>query len=483
MPPACDSEPRSWRAWLSALGPGAIVASLTIGTGELVFSTRAGALFGYGILGWIGLVLLLKWALVLASAHYWVHADAHPLQSWSYLPGPRGWLPILLLLLAAPAFPIWVSFHAGTLGALAAAVTQTRDGFQGNAPVLWGLAILVGVLILAATGGYARQERFQAIVIAIMVISVVAALVMLQPNWADFLGGFFSLGPYTFPEWAMATPEFRDRPVWVEITTYAGVVGGSGYDYLAYVAWLRDKHGNASSRQMPLTTLRRMIRLDAVVSFTTVLIFSAVFVACGALILGPKQQIPAGSDLLTLQAQFVEVVGPWLRPLYFTGAFLAMIGTLYGTIEVAPAILREILHAVRGDPNLLRSPGLRRWAVGWCAGGAVLVMIGSWVWRLATGSGQPPNLIAWVTPANLFTGVLACGWISGLNLWSNHGRTPGSPALPWPLILLNLCGTVLFTIAGVKAVYDQQAWIGLGLFAVCLIAAWFLARRNQRQRG
>ncbi|MCK6499790.1 MAG: Nramp family divalent metal transporter, partial [Nitrospira sp.] len=375
MSPESPPEPPRWRAWLSALGPGAIVASLTIGTGELVFSTRAGALFGYGILGWIMVVLVLKWALVLASAHLWVHTDVHPLQSWTRLPGPRGWLPLLLLLLAAPAFPVWVSFHAGTLGALAAAVTDTRDAMQGSAPVLWGLAMLVGVQVLAATGSYARQERFQALVIGVMVASVIVALVLLRPDWADLIGGFFSFGPYAIPDWAKATPEFRERPVWVEITTYAGVVGGSGYDYLAYVAWLRDKHGRAAARAVPPRTLQRMILLDASVSFATVLVFSAVFVACGALILGPQHQIPAGSDLLTLQAQFVEVVGPWLRPLYFTGAFLAMIGTLYGTIEVAPAIVREILFALRADPSLLESPALRRWSVRWCAGGAVLVMI------------------------------------------------------------------------------------------------------------
>ena len=41
---------------MAALGPGAIVASLTIGTGELIFSSRAGALFGYRTLGLFALV-------------------------------------------------------------------------------------------------------------------------------------------------------------------------------------------------------------------------------------------------------------------------------------------------------------------------------------------------------------------------------------------------------------------------------------------
>ena len=41
---------RSFVGWLSLFGPGAIVASVTIGTRELIFSTRGGVLFGYNIL-------------------------------------------------------------------------------------------------------------------------------------------------------------------------------------------------------------------------------------------------------------------------------------------------------------------------------------------------------------------------------------------------------------------------------------------------
>ena len=42
--------PASWLGWLALFGPGAVIASLTIGTGELIFSSRGGALFGYRIL-------------------------------------------------------------------------------------------------------------------------------------------------------------------------------------------------------------------------------------------------------------------------------------------------------------------------------------------------------------------------------------------------------------------------------------------------
>ena len=50
--------PRSVVDWLRVFGPGAVIASLTIGTGELIFSTRGGALFGYRILFLFVIMLL-----------------------------------------------------------------------------------------------------------------------------------------------------------------------------------------------------------------------------------------------------------------------------------------------------------------------------------------------------------------------------------------------------------------------------------------
>ena len=148
-----------------------------------------------------------------------------------------------------------------------------------------------------------------------------------------------------------------------------GVIGGSGYDYLAYVSYLRDKRwgqaGRAAATTAELEAIaddathinRRWLRavaVDSALSFLAVLVFSGVFVACGAVILGPQHKIPGGNNLLALQAEFVTPIYPWLRHVYFVGAFLTIFGTLYGTIEVAPTVLRE---AVRKGG---RQPAVRR---------------------------------------------------------------------------------------------------------------------------
>ena len=75
--------------WLRVFGPGAVIASLTIGTGELIFSSRGGVIFGYAILFPFLLICLFKWTLAYSAARHMVIAGVHPFERWMELPvGP-----------------------------------------------------------------------------------------------------------------------------------------------------------------------------------------------------------------------------------------------------------------------------------------------------------------------------------------------------------------------------------------------------------
>ncbi|HXJ76092.1 MAG TPA: Nramp family divalent metal transporter, partial [Candidatus Dormibacteraeota bacterium] len=407
--------------WLSVFGPGAIIASLTIGVGELVFSSRGGAIFGYRLLWFFGVVLAMKWVLVFASARQMILTGAHPFQRWMDLPGPRGWLPMVFFLLAIPCFPIWVSFHAGTLGTLLGGLTGTEKILNGGGHYAWGLAMLLIVLVLCASGGYAGLEKIQIAIVVIMLGCVVVAVFFVHPHWLEFLRGLLVPQPLRYPSWIEPAtyPEIASRPVWVETSTYVGIIGGSGYDYLAYVSYLRDKQWGRAGAGVTtraewetqardagiLEEGRRWLRvplIDCLLSFAAVLIFTAVFVICGSEVLGPQHKVPDGSNLLQLQAEFVTSVHPWLRYVYFAGAFLAVFGTLYGTVEVAPTILREMAHAIDPQRAVAWQARLRGWSVGWAGVGALFLLIWFLLIQLS-GAGKPPGLITLLTPANLFT--------------------------------------------------------------------------------
>ena len=165
----CRACRRGPLAWLMLFGPGAIIASLTIGTGELIFSTRGGALFGYRILFLFVIISVLKWGLLLASSRHIMLTGVHPYERMLELPGPRGWLPLMLLGISTFCMPIWISFHSGVLGNLTAWVTGTQGAFHGGVDYLWGSLILISLLILSALGGYTVLEKVQTVIVLIMV--------------------------------------------------------------------------------------------------------------------------------------------------------------------------------------------------------------------------------------------------------------------------------------------------------------------------
>ncbi len=428
-----------------------------------------------------------------------VLTGAHPFQRWMELPGPRGWLPFVFFLLALPCFPIWVCFHAGTVGTLVSWLAGTEGMLQGTSHLVWGSIILAGVLVLSFTGGYARLERIQIVITFLMVFAVGLSLFWLKPDWSELLKGLLLPQPLTYPLWISSYPEIATRPVWVETVTYVGIIGGSGYDYLAYVSYIRDKgwgqakDGIAAASQIeamatdashPNRCWIRACLIDCTLSFLAVFIFTAVFVACGTMILGPQEKVPSGTNLLALQAEFVTPIYPWLKWVYFVGAFLAMFGTLYGTIEVAPTVLREMLLAAGTFSGETRTAHSRLWSVLWAGVGGLVLLAGILLYALFARGKTPPGLVAILTPANLFTGVLACGLICVLNHWMDRRFLPPPLRMNGLLQALNLAAGALFLLMGIKGYWDHSRWtsftILLGTMGAGWIAAKWWSQRNPR---
>ncbi|MDG2383695.1 MAG: Nramp family divalent metal transporter [Pirellulaceae bacterium] len=490
LPPAL----LSWNPlrWLSIFGPGAIIASLTIGTGELIFSSRGGALFGYRILFLFVVISIFKWVLVFSTARHMVLTGVHPLRRWLELSiGPRGWLPAVMFVFAALCIPIWVSFHASVLGDLFAGLTGTKQILNGATVHLWGMAILAGVVGLAFTGGYAALERVQLLVISAMMIAVTVVVVLLKPDWLEMLSGAFFPRSLHYPNWLVEDPgpaaqAIASRPIWVEATLYVGVIGGASYDYLAYTSFLRDKRwglagvrcDGGDANRVDWEELRRWIRaplVDCTLSFIVVMIFSTVFVVSGWLVLAPQHQVPGDGNFLEHQAQFVTRLHPWLYPVYVLGTLLAMLGTLYGTLEIGPAITRETYSLLKyHDGTANQAKRLRKLALVWSALGASLVLAVSFFVQLQTGESKPPGLTALLIPASLFTGVLSCGIICLLNpwidLWLPKSRRPGVF-----LCCLNLLAGLVFLSLGLKGYWDYGGLFGLLVLGSTVVVGLFVA--------
>jgi hypothetical protein len=429
---------------------------------------------------------VLKWILAYSVARHVVLTGQHPFQLWNLLPGPRGWLSATFFLLALWAFPIWVFFHASTLGTLVASVTGSAWAFNQGAHFVWGAAILAIVLGICLAGGYRVLEKIQLMVVLLMLASVIAVLFVIPVEWGGLFAGFVPQR-FGYPTWINKYPEIAGRSPWLEAITCFGVIGGSSFDYLAYVSYLRDKKwGLAGQRNLigaqlpPRGFDRRWLRaplIDCTLSFAVVLIFTFVFLACGQVLLAPEHKVPSGSNLLMLQAAFVTPLAPFLKDLYFAGAFLAIFGTLYGTIEVAPAVLREFAIALWPEQEQISPERLRKMAIAWVTAGAFLLLVIMFAYTAGLKR-SPPDLIPILTPANLFTGVLGCGIVCAAGGWTGRKTLQPGWGMPVGLVIGNLFAAGVFLTLGVLGYLQQGGFkyllILLGTCATGLIATLFL---------
>src|SRR5689334_4589517 len=115
-PPVPWSKDGGLRGAIRLFGPGAIIASVTIASGETLFASQAGALFGYALLWIATFCAACKFVQVYTAARYMVLTGEHPMEAWAHLPGPRGWFPMLLGGLSILCFPFWMGGLSLMLG-------------------------------------------------------------------------------------------------------------------------------------------------------------------------------------------------------------------------------------------------------------------------------------------------------------------------------------------------------------------------------
>ena len=125
---------------LKFFGPGAIIASLTIGSGETLFASRGGAVFGYSLIWAFLISAIMKGVQVYTGMRYMTLTGEHPMERWAHLPGPRAWFPLVIAIPSLICFPFIVSGLATLLGIL----TKWIVGF-GN-PYYWGLLFIAGTV-------------------------------------------------------------------------------------------------------------------------------------------------------------------------------------------------------------------------------------------------------------------------------------------------------------------------------------------------
>lgn len=445
---------------VGVLGPGAIVASANIGSGEMIFASRGGSVFGYALIWAFVIAAITKAALAYSMNRYMVVAGEHPMTRWATVfPGPRGWFPIVFGATSIAVIPSWVSGLGLGIGDLIA-----ESGLGTGA--LWASLLIVLSAVLSWVGGYAKLETAQTVIVGFMLLAVAVSVVVLQPDWLGALKGFVPTVP-EYAGWLQADyPDIAERSVWLEIGAYLGAVGGGTYDYIGYTGMLREKkwgmlahrdvhrfserYADAGrGRRLPLSSApgeaakaRAWSRAplgDAVLSFSAITVFSIMFMVNGASLLSESRLVPDGNQTLTHQAGFLTAVHPTFEYLYYVAVFFAFFGSLYAFWEMYSYTAYESLGAVSDRVRLAGQRAVRPYLY-------VYLLITSLILVWTVG-----EVVLIVTPASVLGGLLMSGVFCLALVWTEKKVLPEqyrlSTAGRWWVIVSGLVLTLLGVVS------------------------------------
>ena len=489
--PPLSEEIQSKKIWhmLKFFGPGAIMASLTIGSGETFFASRGGAVFSYVIIWTFVLGCFFKWVQCYTAMRYITLTGQHPMDTWAHFPGPRGWFPFLMAFLSIACFPFWLAFLPTLLGTLCNWITGFGDHHA------WATFWIVLFVILTYVGKYSILERVQLTVITLMLVAILFSVFYFKPDWVAVLFGTFIPRVPEYAPWIIEKyPGVAARPPWVEAVTYIGAIGGGTYDYIGYVGLLREKDWGMlglpnldeiqqriyevtdKKEQIPLSEEEEDVRtglawlkapaIDSIASFAAIIIFAGGFIIGGARLLHTEQLIPSGLKLLEYQADFLTRIHPWLLVLYDLGVFLAIAGTIYGAFEVYTRTAHECLRGVFPQLRTVKVDKIRPWVLLYVGLGAIIII---WMFRIFF-----PNVraIEIPTPAAIIGGVMTCGLWALAMIWTDRKFLPKPYQMKTPMVVLNVIAGVAMFLMGLIAWWKfgvQKLNSGLLAFVILVL--------------
>lgn len=462
-PPELRKGGFSWGTVVKFFGPGAIIASLTIGSGESILASREGAVFGYAVLWALIAATVAKAAIVYSSNRYMVLTGEHPMTRFARaLPGPRGWFAALLTVICFFSFPGWASGVARALG-------DYLDYLGAGAALPWAIALLVVSATISWLGGYQVLERVQVAIAGLMVVLVLVAVFVAQPDWLGVLGGLVPGGLSYQPFVLESYPDIADTSVYIELAIFLGGIGGGMYDYIGYTGMLREKRwgmlGHAeidriaddfvaapAREQLPLATTEDNIErartwlraplIDMVTAFTAVAIIGAAFVINGATILGADQTVPEGNDVLSYQSKFLGVVSPVFEYFYIVAIIMVLFGTVYALWEAYSWTAYESISALSEKVRAGGQRRMRPWVYAWTFVGAVAMLM--------TGA----DFVQLIGPASIVGGIIACGIYGAGMLYIDRVTLPAPMRMGLPLKVLVGVGSLFLATAGTVALLN-----------------------------
>ncbi|MEG4998507.1 Nramp family divalent metal transporter [Microcoleus sp. B4-D4] len=309
--------PEGWERF-KWLGPSFLWMLSAAGSGELLFTPRIAALYGYSLLWALLAAVILKWFINNEVGRFSVCTGATILEGFKRIPGPKNWTIWLILL---PQLVVAISTVAGLAGAAATALILVT----GGSVQLWTVIIIAVTAAIVFLGQYKVVEKISSFIGIGRTLAVVAAAIFVFPNLRKLAAGL--------------VPQIPPNVQYQEILPWLGFMLAGAAGLMWYSYWVEARgYGAASLKQeQPLDfsqidpeETKKLQGWVTLMSFSnTLAVVGALLAALAFLILGGELLRPQG--LVPKEQQVAEILGSLLGDLWGPFGFWFMVAIVFIT--------------------------------------------------------------------------------------------------------------------------------------------------------
>lgn len=229
---------RNLGKYLQYFGAGALLAGMTIGSGEVVATPRLGSYLGATV-GWVLLLAVItKFLFPFLIGRHVVLTGQHVMDALA----KQKWFHVLCIIVTIIGFG---AFWAGMSGLVGISL-QWLTGV--GTPTMWAFITTGVVFVMMQLGSFAFMEKVQIVCSIYMTLAAIATLLAVNPDWVVAVS---SLVPSAleYPDWlGGVAPEIVNTPVTFEVLGAFGLIGGGFMEYLAYGSWATEKGWGLTDR-------------------------------------------------------------------------------------------------------------------------------------------------------------------------------------------------------------------------------------------
>lgn len=302
---------------LRAIGPGILMAGAAIGVSHVVQSTRAGAMYGLGLLGLVIFVNLLKYPFFEAGHRYTVATGESLLDGYRRL--GRGFLYVFLALNTFTA----VISVAGVV--FVTAILTPHFGLADNgSPATKSAVLMFASFAVLAVGHYRWLDRIIKVMMFVLFFATVAAFLTAAASPSPALETFVNPSPWTLAALPFLIALMGWMPAPIELSVWQSL-------------WIL-----AAEKEGKRRTTRIEGAVDFNVGYIMTTILAAMFLCLGAWVMfGTGREYATSSAGFTQEfvSLYTEKLGNWTAPVIIAAAFTTMLSTSLTVIDAYPRSL------------------------------------------------------------------------------------------------------------------------------------------------